>query len=189
MSVFVAVSPPEEAVRDLAVALDTVRPAAGDDLRWTAPETWHLTLAFLGQLPEDARAALGPRLVRAAGRHGPLELALVGAGYFGSHVLFARVGGDLTALRRLAASVAAAARRVGATVDDRAYRPHLTVARSRGRASLRPLAQPLAEYAGPTWTVEEFRLMESRSAGVAGRPPAYHVLGRFTLGGEPAEHA
>lgn len=181
MNLFVAVRPSPAAVRDLERAVATVRTGASDELRWTSADGWHLTLAFLGRVDESHRADLLPRLERAAHRHAPLTLSLEGAGHFGSHVLFSQVAGDLAPLRALAGSVAAAARRAGIAVDERPYRPHVTLARSRGHTSLRLLAGLLAGHSGPAWPVPEFVLMESTPSGVAGRPPTYTALAIFPL--------
>jgi hypothetical protein len=91
--------------------------------RWTLPQQWHLMLAFLGQVADDRRAKLERRLARPAARHHPLALCLSGAGQFGNRVLFVKLSGDLAAMKRLAASAGAAARRAGFSVPDRPYRP------------------------------------------------------------------
>lgn len=182
MNLFVAVRPLPAAVQDLERAVATVRAGASDELRWTSADGWHLTLAFLGRVDAVHRSDLLPRLERAAHRSAPLTLALEGAGHFGSHVLFSRVAGDLAPLQALAGSVAAAARRAGIAVDERPYRPHVTLARSRGHTSLRPLVALLEGHSGPAWPVSEFVLMESTPSGVAGRPPAYTALTSCPLG-------
>jgi 2'-5' RNA ligase len=183
MSLFVAIRPGAAALEHLERAVDPLRAEPG--LRWAAPESVHITVAFLGGVPGERRPDLETRLARAAARHRVMTLALAGAGHFGTRVLFAKVEGDVDALRRLAASVVAAARRAKLPVDERPYRPHLTLARSRGQTSLRPLAEQLDDYVGPPWTVHEVLLMESRPAGVAGRPPAYTVVSRHRLAGGP----
>lgn len=182
MRLFVAVTPSSEALRDLDDALTSLRAEQVDALRWTSADTWHLTLTFLGEVTEEQRADLEPRLERAARRHRPLMLSLGRGGHFGSHVVFAGVDGDVSDLGSLAASVAAAARRSGIDVDERPYRPHLTLARSRGSTSLRPIAARLENYAGPPWSVADIRLIQSTPNAVAGRPPTYTTLGRWPLG-------
>jgi 2'-5' RNA ligase len=134
---FVAVRPPVDVLAHLARTL--ARPPA---------PTWHLTLAFLGEVDDDAPLA-GP-LADVAARRPPFSLALAGSGRFGPAV-WVGVTGDVPALAGLAADVAAAC----GLGDDRPYRPHLTVARGR----LDPAA--LASYAGPSWTVDRLVLVRS----------------------------
>src|SRR6185437_9701639 len=108
---FVALVPPADALAELAAAVEALPETAG--LRWTRPEQWHVTLAFLAEVDDRAREALTPRLERVAHRHAPPTLALAGGGRFGRQVLWTRVDGDRAALRRLADAVRAAARRCG----------------------------------------------------------------------------
>jgi 2'-5' RNA ligase len=184
MSYFVAVRVPAPAAAHLAAAHSSLAPeltALHPDLRWTPPQNWHLTLAFLGEVPERRMEDLGQRLARAAARHAPLSLRLHGSGHFGSRVLFVGVAGDVDPLRRLAASVSAAARRAKLSVDDRPYRPHLTLARVRGTAPLVELSDALASYAGPAWRVDQIELMESRPAAEPGLPPSYLTRAQYRL--------
>jgi len=124
--------------------------------RPSAPERWHITLAFLGDRDDDVADALAS--VSAA----PFELHLAGSGSFPG-VEWAGVSGDLDALSALAADVAAACR-----VQQGVYRPHVTIGR-RGRVSLP------ASYVGPSWTVSSFDLVHS----TLGRPVVHDVLASF----------
>ena len=87
------------------------------------------------------------------------------------------------ALRRLAASVGAAARRSGIAVDDRPYRPHLTLARSRGDVDLHRAADALARFVGSAWTAQAVHLFRSRLAAGPGGTAAHEVVGTWPLGG------
>ncbi len=122
--------------------------AEGDltGLRRTDPAGWHVTLAFVGPLPDDRVPALrdavaaavagelataGERAAAATGRR-PAELQIDGAGRFGSQVLFYAVTDEPAgALARLGEGIQLAIERSGLPVDRRAVRPHLTVARGR----------------------------------------------------------
>lgn len=161
MRLFVAITPPQDAIDELRSATAALRTGSGT-VRWSAPEQWHLTLAFLGEVDDRARQDVVERLGRAAARHDPCTLSLAGAGRFGQRVLWTRVHGDVDRLRRLAASVRAAARRSRIAVEDRPYRPHLTLARARGDADLRPAVTALGGFAGRAWTARELHLVRSR---------------------------
>ena len=112
-------------IRELADALPSVR--------FVDPESLHLTLAFLGELDDD-RLALASEAARAAARTpAPFDLGIGGLGVFGPRraprVVWAGVTGDVERLqeaqRRLADELAAR----GFLLDERAYSPHLTLAR------------------------------------------------------------
>lgn len=184
MRLFVALVPPPEAVAHLGVTVVAVS-AAHPDLRWIPPERWHLTLAFLGEVEDRRLPDLVKRLGRAASRHPVLRLRFAGGGRFGRQVLWAGVQGDVPALGRLAGSVTAAARRTGLDVDERPYRPHLTLARTRTPADLRPLLPALAAYDGPEWTAEQVQLVRSR----LGPSPTYEGLLRAPLGSPAGREA
>jgi RNA 2',3'-cyclic 3'-phosphodiesterase len=182
MRAFVAVTPPDAALAELAEAVAPLR-AEDRDLRWTPPPQWHLTLAFLGDVDESVLPDLTERLARAARRHPPMELAFEGGGRFGDRVLWTRVHGGVDALRRLAASVSAGARRSGIDVDDRPYRPHLTLARGRPGADLRPAATALGGFTGSAWTADALHLVRSRLGAGPGGSAAHDVVGTWLLGG------
>jgi RNA 2',3'-cyclic 3'-phosphodiesterase len=163
---FVAIVPPPAVLDELEAAVAPLRPA-WPMLRWTGRPAWHLTLAFLGEVGDDTAAALAPRLGRAAHRHPSLSLSFAGAGAFPAagraRVLWSGITGDRVALTELARSVAAGARRAGAPPPDegRRFRPHITLARCRDPANVRPLVQALEGYAGTPWTAPEIHLIRS----------------------------
>lgn len=151
-------------------------------LRWVRPDAWHLTLTFLGAVEPRRIADLEVRLGRAAGRAAPLSLRLAGAGCFGRHVLWAGVDGERDGVRRLAAATGAAARRAGIDVDNRPYRPHLTLARADGSSDLRALAAALADLASPSWTADELHLVQSHLGEGPDRTARHEVVARWPLG-------
>lgn len=150
-------------------------------LRLTPVERWHLTLVFLGEVADerlgDVERALdgvpdARRISREPsrgpdGHPGPgqpgrgIGLWLAGGGRFdngGSSALWTGVAGDLAGLSGLQADIRAALALAGLPADERAFRPHLTIAYARGgRASV-----ALADYVGPAWSVDEFVLVRSQ---------------------------
>lgn len=52
---FVAIGMDEQAQLELARRLRDIREAHDDDAVWARPEGWHVTLAFLGEVPSDRR--------------------------------------------------------------------------------------------------------------------------------------
>lgn len=123
MRAFVAIDLPD-AVRD---ALETVqdRIPAG---RPTDPETFHLTLAFLGEVPDAELDEM--HLALDAIEAAPFQLQLRGLGTFGKSpkVLWAGVekGPDLARLR---GKVRGAARQAGIELRRERFKPHVTLAR------------------------------------------------------------
>jgi RNA 2',3'-cyclic 3'-phosphodiesterase len=183
MRLFVAITPPPAVLGELETAVGPLR-AAWPALRWTSPDAWHLTLAFLGEVSEDRAAALPPRLERAAHRHPVLSLSFGPGGAFPAphraRVLWAGIQGDGAALTALARSVGAGARRAGAAPPDegRRFQPHVTLARCRQPADVAALVESLAGYAGTPWTAAEIHLIRSH---LGAGPPRYEPAGTWPL--------
>ena len=182
MRVFAAIRPPESALEHLELALAPLRAGAGDRLRWLPPEQLHLTVAFYGQVPDGAASDVQSALAAGVAGSGALQLALRGAGTFSSRNLWIGVAGQVAALRKLMADCARVP--LMATGEQRAPRPHLTVARAGRRArdlDVRSLAQVLAVYSGPEWTAGQVQLVSSRLGEGPGGTVAHEVIGAVDL--------
>ncbi|MFI9646654.1 RNA 2',3'-cyclic phosphodiesterase [Streptomyces sp. NPDC052040] len=186
MRLFAAVLPPEDAVRELARAVDALRRLPGaDGLRWTGRPGWHFTLAFYGEVGEETVADLSARLERAARRTPCFPLALRGGGQFGrGRALWTGAEGDLPTLRLLAERAEAAARKAGVPMGEhRRYKAHLTVARGREAVDVRPYVDALDGFHGRSWTVDALVLVRSNlpRSGVPGEQPRYEPVARWPL--------
>lgn len=183
---FVAIDPPADALAALDADLGPTRAVAPHGLRWTRPEQWHLTLAFFGEVPDPDVPALTAALAGAVGSD-PMRLRLAGGGCFGDRVLWVGLAGDVHALRTVAESVAVAGREAGAPVEDKPFRPHLTLARAgRERADLRPAAAELAQVVGPMWDVASVQLVESRLGAGPGRSSLHEPVATWPRATGPA---
>jgi 2'-5' RNA ligase len=133
---FFAVELPTEAQATLGRL--TASDGGGRDYRWVDPSLLHVTLAFLGEQPEDRLAALEQLASEAAGVTEAGVLSLGTAGHFGSsrapRVLFVDLAGDLTKLTTLHANLTQQLKTHGFPTEDRPYRPHITLARRRESA-------------------------------------------------------
>lgn len=189
MRLFVALVPSDEALADVEVLVAPVRDQ-WRELRWVRPDQWHLTLTFLGETDERRLPDLSERLGRAAARTGPIRLTFGAGGAFGSRrrarVVWLRVDGDRDPLRKLAGATGAAARRSGIGVDERPYRPHLTLARARQPADVAALLEQWAAHVGPEWTARELHLVRSRLGAHADRGSVYETIRSWPLGRPPA---
>ncbi|MEV3854091.1 RNA 2',3'-cyclic phosphodiesterase [Streptomyces sp. NPDC050095] len=159
---FIALAPPDSAKDELAHAL---RPAyaAYPDLRWNRIEDWHITLAFLGELPVRTVQRLRSPLADLATARPALELALLGGGHFDERVLWSGIDGDLDQLHELAEAVRAQVRDCGVTFVERPLRPHLTLARARryDNVSVPAAAAGLDGFTGRPWQTERLHLVGS----------------------------
>ncbi len=156
---FVAVFPPEDVLADLR---RRVAAAAGPAVRLTPVDRWHVTLAFLGNVEPEHRPDV-ERALDGVATAGPLRLRLSGGGSFGrgrSAVLWTGLDGDLAGLGDLHARLRDALVAGGLPHDERPFTPHLTVAYANSPA----VREALRDHAGPTWTADEFVLVQSLHA-------------------------
>ena len=156
---FVAIRPPEP-VRDLLIdAMDD-----GPDFRWQDDEQLHLTLRFVGEVERPVANDLADALGQV--RAPPMELRIAGAGRFeqrSSGALWAGVE-PKTPLAALTAKIERACVGVGLEPERRAFHPHITLARWKGRRT-REVAAFLDRTRGlssPPFEIGEFILFESR---------------------------
>lgn len=191
MRLFVALVPPEPALEHLAEFL-APRQATEGGLRWASPEQWHLTLAFMPQVPERSLDDLSERLARAAARRTPFQVALRAGGAFpdagGAKVLYAGVdtGGSGEELGRLSAGARAAAAKAGASPEGGRFVPHVTLARLRAPMDVTRWLGVLYSYRGPEWPADTLTLVQSHlGQGPRGRP-RYAVVDTFALGVRPS---
>jgi RNA 2',3'-cyclic 3'-phosphodiesterase len=147
-------------------------------------ENLHLTLVFLGELPDPVLADvdLAFRAVRAPG----FEVALAGVGMFGGakpRAVYAGVAAS-PALGHLQAKLEAAARGAGVEIASRRFVPHVTLARLserlEGRERLERAVAGRASYGAPAFRVQDFRLFRShltRNGSIYEELAAYPLAG------------
>ena len=177
---FVAAPVPPDLRASLA---DAVAPRRTDDaLRWSAPESWHLTLAFLGAVDPETVEKVRPQVSRVAGRHAPMRLVTGGIGAFPSasraRVVWYGVEDPDGRLAALAGDLARSLRLEAGSP----FRAHVTLARvRRGPADLRGWLSE-ASASAPTGTLELRQLALMRSHLGQGAP-RYETLVTMELGG------
>ncbi|MFC7326471.1 RNA 2',3'-cyclic phosphodiesterase [Marinactinospora rubrisoli] len=183
MRLFVALTPSAAALDRLHRAVAPVRARAGGRaLRWMPREEWHITLLFLGQVPDPEVPGLRDLLGREVAGRRAMRLALRGAGTFPAdaargRVLWAGLDGDLEPLADLADALRSAAEAHGVPIEARPFVPHLTLARSRGPHDLTGPRDELAAMTGSPWRAGEVELVCSR----AGDGPRYRTLATWRL--------
>ena len=172
---FVALRPPRD-MRARLLSLMGGVPGA----RWQSDDQLHLTLRFIGEVDapqaDDIAAALGT-----VDRPRP-TIALQGAGCFDRkghvHSLWAGIAPD-DALSQLHERVDRALVRAGVAPEQRAVKPHVTLARlGRQAGPIEPFLRRIAGLASPHAAIDAFILFESR----LGRDGAsYEAIVRYPL--------
>ena len=156
---FVAIRPPE-AIRDLLI--DAMDDSA--DFRWQSDEQLHLTLRFIGEVDRPIANDIADALTRINAE--TFDLRITGVGRFeqrSSGALWAGVEPKVP-VAALAAKVERACQQVGLEPEHRAFHPHVTLARWKGRRS-REAADFLdrnQSLKSEPFAVTEFILFESQ---------------------------
>ncbi len=202
---FTAVVPPDDVLGELEEFLEPRRDATksaarrggppGETgaplgrLRWTTRESWHLTLAFMADVPERALAELLARLERAGRRRSPLTLAVGGGGAFPhaarAKVVYAQIVAEETSreeLHRLATGARAAATKSGVPVDGARFRPHLTLARANRPVEATRWIRVLSAFRSRAFEVDRFALIQSFLGEGPGNRPRYETVAEFRVG-------
>jgi 2'-5' RNA ligase len=173
---FVAIRPPEQ-IRDFLIdAMDD-----SPDFRWQADEQLHLTLRFIGEVDRPLANDLADAL--AALRAEPIEVRVKGVGRFeqrNSGALWAGVE-PKPPLAALAAKVERACVGVGLDPEHRAYHPHITLARWKGRRSheVHRFLERRRGLVSEPFNVRSFGLFESR---LSRHGAHYEEVSSYSLG-------
>ncbi|MBI1390426.1 MAG: RNA 2',3'-cyclic phosphodiesterase [bacterium] len=141
--------------------------ADAEGVRFTRPESCHLTLKFLGEIEPETEAALVKTLPAVAAAFSPFEIELKGVGQFPPRgplaVLWVGVERGAAALTALESAIREALDAAGVSYDGKKpFTPHLTIGRGqRGRNAY--LRRKESHSVSVTrMTADAFYLMESR---------------------------
>jgi 2'-5' RNA ligase len=176
MRLFVALDIAPEIRRRISELRDQMHPYA-PDVRWLGPDSYHVTLQFIGETEKLAEIRNALQQVRRPG----FPLAFRSTGFFPNakspRVFWVGIESD-ERLQGLATAVANALRPLGVKEETAPYKPHLTLARA-GSARPRPVR---GEQSAPglrvvgiklegrapeefgTMTAREFCLYESKTS-------------------------
>jgi RNA 2',3'-cyclic 3'-phosphodiesterase len=166
--VFCAVELPAEVRNQLEEHILKLRKAVPDvAASWSRVENIHLTLKFFGNVALDRIPAITAAASRAVAEFSPFAIGVGDTGVFPRpsrpQVLWIGVSdpsGKLSALQERLENECAAE---GFSKEDRAYRPHLTIARIRRPEGARRLADTHLQIPFPTTEVELKELILFRS--------------------------
>jgi 2'-5' RNA ligase len=130
MRLFVALEIPQEVRESLAGLLQSLR-AISPQTKWARPENLHLTLKFIGEVPEAKLASIRAALA-AVKCDVPVRLEVRGLGFFPNarhpRVFWAGIESSSN-LKTLSESISLALEKIGIAREERDFSPHLTLAR------------------------------------------------------------
>ncbi len=132
--------------------------------RWIAPENYHITLRFLGDISDNTADMFIEKIAGLSFE--PFTLSIKGVGHFGhrrSHALWAAVERN-EQLDRLHKIHERAAIEAGLAAETRRFTPHITLARlSRTRpCAVAPFLADFADFKLPPFEVSEAVLFSAK---------------------------
>ena len=165
------------------------------DARWISGEFLHVTLKFIGEQPDAAISQIEASLRSIQAE--PFPVSFNGTGFFptprAARVFWIRIQAE-DGLTRLAKTIDESLARIGLPKEDRAFSPHLTLARARGGSGtpgrrtddksnrqFATLLEFLATYPAPdfgTMSAREFFLYRSQ---LSSKGSQYTKIARFEL--------
>jgi 2'-5' RNA ligase len=136
---FIAIDLPPELRKRIEALSERLRAQPGEaGLRWVQPSGIHLTLKFLGALPEARVPDVASVLDQAASAQAPFSVTVGGIGCFpdgrNPRVVWAGLDDPTGRLRLLHASIESGCAAIGMAPEARPFSPHLTLGRVRREA-------------------------------------------------------
>jgi 2'-5' RNA ligase len=145
MRVFIAVDVPNEIRQALGDVQRALRPLSSS-AKWVAPESIHITLRFLGEVPDKRIDDINAELTGLTWK--PFTVTVRSVGFFpgtrSPRVLWA--GMEAPTMEGLAEQLDARMERLGFEKEKRAFRPHITLARAKNTRIDSALVSAAAKY-------------------------------------------
>jgi 2'-5' RNA ligase len=180
MRLFIGISLAAAVIDELS-AITARLQSGGDGLRWTARESWHITLQFLGNTGAEQCGCVVARLRELHSPPAPIRIEGLSC-FDRAGILLATIH-PTPELLLLQKRVTAATRLCGFIPEARPYQPHITLARSQGKGQRHDLRELKAKLRRPPhftpFAAGEFLLYESFLAPTGSR---YEIRARFPLG-------
>ncbi len=180
MRLFIALELSPTVRENLAALIESLR-AISPQPRWVRAENLHVTLKFLGEVPEGKLEAIRNALGEIRSEQ-PVTMEFRGLGFFPDdkypRVLWVNIEASAN-LKKLAADIENAVEKVGIPREQRAFSAHLTLARFNSPGLPEKLRSAIAENAQREFgavRTNEFHLIQSelKSSGAQ-----YTTLARF----------
>jgi 2'-5' RNA ligase len=177
---FVAVDLAPDVLAAIGGVIEAMR-TVGGDVRWVAPGNLHVTLKFIGNVPEErvdtVRAALEPVAATTA----PFAVVAAGLGVFPNprRARVVWVGVQSSQLGAVALGVDDALGARGFSRESRAFSPHVTIGRvrtPRGWDRVLAALQPYWEQSFGTSQVDQIVTYRSELRREGARYTALHQL-------------
>ena len=164
MRVFLALELPVEIKQGLAKVRRQLKSSSAN-VRWEKPEKLHITLVFMGAVPEERVGALKGIVSEGLEGIGQIKLGLGGFGVFPNEqrprVVWVGLRGEVETLSRLQQQLTQALSEAGFSFDRKKFHPHVTIGRGDSALAETLREVGVGELGEAEFTVGAVTIMES----------------------------
>jgi RNA 2',3'-cyclic 3'-phosphodiesterase len=155
-----------------------------EKIKWAESENFHITIAFLGDTEEDKVKAVGQMLSRVCEGSGEYEIMIKGAGVFKNlkdpRIVWAGI--ELSdELVKLHGSVKLGLKDSGINIEERSFRPHLTLGRIKSISDNSTFASLIGRYQNTVLHREKISEVILFESILFNSGPVYKPVGIFPL--------
>jgi 2'-5' RNA ligase len=181
--IFIAVK--TDAGADLLKMIASLKDLLGkESIKWVDPANIHLTLAFLGDTEEKRIRILSSLLKDKCSGFGEFDFTLAGTGVFKNfrdpRVIWAGIRSS-ERLSDLNSEISAGLKETGFNIEERSFKPHLTLGRIRSLKDPDNLKSTLERYRETEFQTIQVREVFLFESILMQKGPTYIQLGRFVL--------
>ncbi|MBN2075940.1 MAG: RNA 2',3'-cyclic phosphodiesterase [Dehalococcoidales bacterium] len=184
---FIAVELSSEIKTEMDKIESILKSQSSTPAKWVNPESIHLTLKFLGDVPSDRITEILDAIKSGVNGIPSFQIQLTGLGVFPNpartQVVWAGLSGKMDRLEQLQRNIEVEMEKLGFPREKRKFSPHLTLARVRNHAT-RDERKRLGDivtgtpFTGGIIRVDLVNLMQSR---LTGQGALYTCLGSIRL--------
>jgi 2'-5' RNA ligase len=167
----------ENVIKNLG-KIQSILVESGADLKLVELENIHVTIRFLGEMPEAIIDKIYNEMSKVA--FTPFDVEIKGLGAFPStrhiNVIWAGIRRGMNDLRNIYFQLEPNLQRLGMRADDKGFSPHITIARVRSGRKRDELARVIKEYENYEFGVIKVRCLRLKRSVLTPRGPIYSTL-------------
>lgn len=180
---FIAVELPEEMSKRI-YSIVSEASKAGGNIKWVEERNLHLTLKFLGNVPEEAIPTVSATIESVASSFEPFEFNVVGVGGFPNltkpRVIWVGVS-NTQHLLRLQRQIEEAMESLGFQREEKEFHPHITIGRVKSPHGISKVIEVLRKHEGEQLGKVEVKQITLMRSDLSPSGPTYTPISRHTL--------
>ena len=175
----------QDKMADLQIDLRHALPDKTPDIKWVDPNLIHVTLKFLGDVPDREIVSICRVTQEVASRHDPFTLAIQSVGHFRgkcARVLWAGVGEGNQTLEELHEDLETRLDDIGWPCEGRRFSAHLTLCRTKSPSAGFELARTYGPWQNRNFGTTDIDTLVVYHSQLTKQGPIYTPVGKYPLG-------